>query len=84
MPPSKLSTRHTIDGQGPFLRTGDLGFLFDGQLYVSGRLKDMIIVRGVNRYPQDIEETVERAVDVVQAGAVGCVCDGVTMDANNW
>ncbi|MCA9136136.1 MAG: aminotransferase class I/II-fold pyridoxal phosphate-dependent enzyme [Planctomycetales bacterium] len=61
----------TKDGRGPFLRTGDLGFLFEGQLYVSGRLKDMIIVRGVNRYPQDIEETVERASSVVQAGAVG-------------
>ena len=45
----------------PFLRTGDLGFIHDGQLYVAGRLKDMIIVRGVNRYPQDIEETAEHA-----------------------
>lgn len=61
----------TACGEGPFLRTGDLGFLYEGQLYVSGRLKDMIIVRGVNRYPQDIEETVERASDVVQAGSVG-------------
>jgi 8-amino-7-oxononanoate synthase/acyl carrier protein len=61
----------TKDGRGPFLRTGDLGFLYEGQLYVTGRLKDMIIVRGVNRYPQDIEETVERASGVVQAGAVG-------------
>ena len=60
----------TEDGDGPYLRTGDLGFLYDGQLYVSGRLKDMIIVRGVNRYPQDIEETVESASDIVQAGAV--------------
>ena len=60
----------TASGDGPYLRTGDLGFLFDGQLYVSGRLKDMIIVRGVNRYPQDIEETVERASDIVEAGAV--------------
>ena len=60
----------TIDGRGPFLRTGDLGFLFENQLYVSGRLKDMIVVRGVNRYPQDIEETVERACDGVEAGAV--------------
>ncbi len=60
----------TADGQGPFLRTGDLGFLYDGQLYISGRLKDMIIVRGVNRYPQDIEQTVESASDGVQAGSV--------------
>ncbi len=60
----------TADGQGPFLRSGDLGFLHDGQLYVSGRIKDMIIVRGVNRYPQDIEQTVERASAAVQAGAV--------------
>jgi 8-amino-7-oxononanoate synthase len=61
----------TRDGRGPFLRTGDLGFLFENQLYVTGRLKDMIIVRGVNRYPQDIEETVERSSHIVQAGAVG-------------
>jgi 8-amino-7-oxononanoate synthase len=60
----------TADGEGPFLRTGDLGFVYDGQLYVSGRLKDMIIVRGVNRYPQDIEATVEHASDAVQAGSV--------------
>ncbi len=60
----------TADGQGPFLRSGDLGFLHDGQLYVSGRLKDVIIVRGVNRYPQDIEQTVEAASDAVQAGSV--------------
>nr|WP_315853690.1 aminotransferase class I/II-fold pyridoxal phosphate-dependent enzyme [Rubripirellula tenax] len=63
----------TIDDDGPFLRTGDLGFLYDHQLYVSGRLKDMIIVRGVNRYPQDIEETVEAASEAVQAGSVGAV-----------
>ena len=44
-----------------WLRTGDLGFLHDDELYVAGRLKDMIIVRGVNRYPQDIEETAEHA-----------------------
>ncbi len=60
----------TADGQGPFLRTGDLGFLYQGQLYISGRLKDMIIVRGVNRYPQDIEQTVESSSMAVQAGSV--------------
>ncbi|BCL83201.1 non-ribosomal peptide synthetase [Ktedonobacteria bacterium brp13] len=45
--------------EGPFLRTGDLGFLFDGELFVTGRLKDMIIIRGQNYYPQDIESAAE-------------------------
>lgn len=48
-------------GEGPFLRTGDLGFLRDGELFVTGRIKDLLIVRGVNYYPQDIEETVQRS-----------------------
>jgi acyl-CoA synthetase (AMP-forming)/AMP-acid ligase II/acyl carrier protein len=47
--------------EGPFLRTGDFGFLQDGELFVTGRLKDMIIIRGCNYYPQDIELTVEQS-----------------------
>jgi 8-amino-7-oxononanoate synthase/acyl carrier protein len=54
---------------GPFLRTGDLGFLRAGNLYVTGRLKDLIIVRGVNRYPQDIEHTVQESNKRLQPGA---------------
>ena len=50
---------HLADtGAGPFMRTGDLGFMHNGQLYVTGRLKDLIIIRGRNHYPQDIEATV--------------------------
>jgi glutamate-1-semialdehyde-2,1-aminomutase len=48
-------------GDGPYLRTGDTGFLHAGELYVTGRLKDLIIIRGVNHYPQDIELTVQRS-----------------------
>ncbi|MEA5568659.1 fatty acyl-AMP ligase [Anabaena sp. UHCC 0399] len=47
--------------QGPFLRTGDLGFLRDGELFVTGRIKDVLIIRGRNHYPQDIELTVEQS-----------------------
>lgn len=47
-------------GEGPFLRTGDLGFIEEGELFVTGRIKDMIILHGVNLYPQDIEYTVQQ------------------------
>jgi acyl-CoA synthetase (AMP-forming)/AMP-acid ligase II len=48
-------------GEGPFLRTGDLGFLKDGELFVTSRLKDLIIIGGANHYPQDIELTAEKS-----------------------
>lgn len=54
-----VSTSETFvkrDGQ-TFLRTGDLGFLMDGELFVTGRIKELIIIRGNNHYPQDIEQT---------------------------
>ncbi|HWU90239.1 MAG TPA: AMP-binding protein, partial [Kofleriaceae bacterium] len=57
------------DGDGPFLRTGDLGFVSDGELFVTGRLKDLIILRGRNHYPHDIEGTVQ---DVHPALRPGC------------
>ncbi len=43
------------DGEGPYMRTGDLGFFTDGHLFVTGRLKDVVIIRGRNHYPQDVE-----------------------------
>jgi 8-amino-7-oxononanoate synthase/acyl carrier protein len=50
-----------------WMRSGDLGFLDDGELFITGRLKDMIIVRGVNRYPQDIEATAEKSSERLRA-----------------
>jgi amino acid adenylation domain-containing protein len=57
------------DVDGRFLRTGDLGFVLDGQLYVTGRRKDLLIIRGRNHYPQDIEHTVERSHPLLRANA---------------
>jgi len=53
-----------------FLRTGDMGFFNDGELFVCGRIKDMIILRGQNYYPQDIEGVVERSSPFIRAHCV--------------
>src|ERR1022692_4294596 len=53
-----------------YLRTGDMGFFHDGELFVCGRIKDMIIVRGQNYYPQDIEEVVEKASGLIRTNCV--------------
>ena len=55
-------------GEGPFLRTGDLGFVDGGELFVTGRLKDLIILRGRNVYPQDVERAVEASHPALRAG----------------
>jgi fatty acid CoA ligase FadD21 len=44
---------------GPWLRTGDLGFIYEGELFIVGRIKDLLIIRGSNHYPEDIEATVQ-------------------------
>jgi acyl-CoA synthetase (AMP-forming)/AMP-acid ligase II len=56
-----------------YIKTGDFGFLFNGNLYVSGRIKDLIIIRGKNHYPQDIEEAVQEVDKVIRKGCVAAV-----------
>ncbi|HYO73542.1 MAG TPA: AMP-binding protein [Archangium sp.] len=55
-------------GEGPFLRTGDLGFLKEGELFVTGRRKDLLIIRGRNHYPQDLEQTAEESHPALRSG----------------
>ena len=57
-----------------YLRTGDLGFLHDGELYVAGRLKDLIIHNGRNHYPQDIEVTVEASFPGLRPSCAAAFC----------
>lgn len=67
----------TADGDGPFLRTGDLGALRDGELYVTGRIKEMLIVRGRNIYPHDVENVLRaNHPDLGNMGAVFAVPPG--------
>ena len=63
-----FEARLSPDNGKKYVRSGDLGFMHQGELYVCGRLKDMIIVRGVNRYPQDIEATVESCHPSTRSG----------------
>jgi amino acid adenylation domain-containing protein len=54
--------------EGPYLRTGDLGFQYDNELYLTGRLKDVIVIRGRNHHPHDVERTVERSDAALRPG----------------
>ncbi len=56
-------------GEGPYLRTGDLGFLCGGELFLAGRSKDLIVLRGRNYYPQDLELTAEQSHPDLRPGA---------------
>lgn len=67
------------DNGGPFFRTGDLGFLAEGELYLAGRLSDIVIIAGVNHHPDDIERTIDACHPWVTTGrslAFGVDADG--------
>ncbi|MCB2407702.1 AMP-binding protein [Hymenobacter lucidus] len=68
---AKNNAEYFVDVQGQrFLRTGDLGFLYQGQLYVHGRLKEMLIFRGENLYPYDIEQSVAQSHPALENNGV--------------
>ena len=66
---AKFHARLMNTPEGPFLRSGDLGFVHDGELFINGRLKDLIIIRGRNHYPEDIERTVARSHPSLRASS---------------
>lgn len=66
-------------GDGPYLRTGDLGFLKSAELFITGRLKDLIICDGRNHYAEDIEQTVEKSHPALYAGN----CAAFSVDVDN-
>ncbi len=66
----------TTDGVGPWTRTGDLGAVgTDGTVYVTGRLKDVLVVRGANHHAEDLEHTLERSHRALRPGGAVCVAD---------
>lgn len=71
---ARLADRHA---EGPWLRTGDLGFVHQGQLFVAGRLKDLIIVGGRNHDPADIDATVEESHPAIEPGRVAAFGIGI-------
>ena len=65
---------------GPFMRTGDLGFMRYGELFIGGRVKDLIIIRGQNYYPQDVEWTAERSHRLLRPGCCAAFAVEVNLE----
>ena len=74
-----FGARLSSNEEGPFLRTGDLGFLHEGELYITGRIKDLIISDGNNHYPNDIEKTIERSHPAIRPA--GCAAFSINDSA---
>ncbi len=66
---SSTFSAHLADGEGPFLRTSDLGFLDDNELYIAGRLPDHFVVRGRSFHPEDLESTAWESHPTLEPGA---------------
>lgn len=76
----------TVPADGQWLRTGDYGAYVDGQLYITGRVKDLVIVAGRNHYPQDLENTAQDASDALRPGFVAAFsvpANQLPIDARN-
>ena len=67
-----------------YLRTGDLGYLDGHELYITGRLKDLVIIRGRNIYPQDVEAAVQRAYPLSEPTLASLLESSETAKSGSW
>jgi len=75
--PSEAFNTWLKNGEGPYFKTGDLGFISDNELYITGRIKELIIIRGKNYYPTDIELSVIESHTAIRKGCVAAFSDVV-------
>src|SRR5262249_49393963 len=74
IPETDATFYQTVDGQSDYFLTGDLGFLHDGELFVTGRKKEVIIINGVNYYPQDIELSAQKTHEAFAHSKAAAFC----------
>lgn len=79
---STFQAKMCNSNKATFLRSGDLGFIDKGELFVTGRLKNMVIIDGKNYYPHDIERTVEKSHPAIQSG--GCAVFSFEKSGNEF
>jgi len=75
--PSNTFKAYLKNGEGPYFKTGDLGFIADNELYITGRIKELIIIRGKNYYPTDIEQSVIQSDTAIRKGCVAAYSEVV-------
>lgn len=75
---TNIAYNHYLDGKGPYLKTGDLGFIKDNKLFLAGRSKDLLIINGKNIYPQDLEFAISEVSTAIENNSIAVFATGNT------
>lgn len=78
---TNIAYNHYVDGKGPYLKTGDLGFIKENKLFLAGRSKDLLIINGKNIYPQDLEFAISEVSTDIENNSIAVFSTGNT-DSN--